>query len=573
MSVTTSGPWTPVVRRMIPSGWVNRGDPAGGVTQPCTHDEVAGPIVGGGDAGGGGGGRGEDVIEVVGIGETGAGEVEAEDRSPEPVPHAVSAMATAKNERNGRVLTRTPSGPWRIPSRTFLGTVIARGTPVSTPPKPSRRALRTPGSRPVPTPAHDQARVPPQLGTGPCRRDPVRVHGRRSQGTAGDLDPDPLEHRHAVADQARRLRHAREPELRQPLRRVPRRGRGGCGRVLRERGPASALSGLAPRRPPPRPGRGAELPERGRPRRVRGRHLRAVLRVHAPVRGPGPQLLGVGTRVRDLRPLLRLGARSVLSQSLLLHRGPGRWGDRQPREHPDAPASRRGLSVQELGVRRHRRRALRSGEGRPREPVQARDVLRLPHRRRAAFRGWHRLGHDIEAGLLPAMTWVTPVFQLSDHPPASSSGAHNWVTDVVNAIMKSDMWNETVIFITWDEWGGFYDHVMPPAVDETGLGFRVPLLTISPYVASRGLIDDEVGEFSTPLRFVADNWGLDYLTPRIANTHNFEHVLDFSQKPRPPVIADRKVRTYGGDPMRWPFARGGHVPGWPPGTVPVTAPW
>ncbi|HZP90542.1 MAG TPA: alkaline phosphatase family protein, partial [Actinomycetota bacterium] len=144
-----------------------------------------------------------------------------------------------------------------------------------------------------------------------------------------------------------------------------------------------------------------------------------------------------------------------------------------------------------------------------------------------------RLIHDIRAGLLPAMTWVTPVFQLSDHPPASSSGAHNWVTDVVNAIMTSEMWNETVIFITWDEWGGFYDHVMPPAVDETGLGFRVPLLTISPYVASRGLIDDQVGEFSTPLRFVADNWGLDYLTPRIANTHNFEHVFDFSQKPRP----------------------------------------
>ncbi len=179
---------------------------------------------------------------------------------------------------------------------------------------------------------------------------------------------------------------------------------------------------------------------------------------------------------------------------------------------------------------------------------------------------------DIEAGKLPAVTWVTPLFQLSDHPPASSSGAHNWVTDVINAVMKSDQWNETVVFVTWDEWGGFYDQVKPPVVDDVGLGFRVPLLTIGPYVR-RGLIDDEVGEFSTPLRFIADNWGLDYLSPRIANTHNFEHVFDFSKPPRPPVFATKKVKTYGGDPLDWPFDTGGTQPLWPAGTQPVSAPW
>ena len=69
------------------------------------------------------------------------------------------------------------------------------------------------------------------------------------------------------------------------------------------------------------------------------------------------------------------------------------------------------------------------------------------------------------------------------------------------------MWEHTALFLTWDEWGGFYDPVMPPQIDHVGLGFRVPLLTISPYTR-RGLIDDELGEFSTPLRFIADNWGL-----------------------------------------------------------------
>ena len=178
-----------------------------------------------------------------------------------------------------------------------------------------------------------------------------------------------------------------------------------------------------------------------------------------------------------------------------------------------------------------------------------------------------RLIDDIEANELPAVTWVTPQFALSDHPPASSSFAHNWVSDVVNAVMKSDMWEHTAIFVTWDEWGGFYDSVMPPVVDGLRLGFRVPLLTISPY-ARRGLIDDEMGEFSSPLRFISDNWGLDPLTPRIANTHNFEHVFDFSAKPRAPAISTRRAKTYG-DAFDFPD----DYPGWPVGTEPVTNPF
>ena len=110
--------------------------------------------------------------------------------------------------------------------------------------------------------------------------------------------------------------------------------------------------------------------------------------------------------------------------------------------------------------------------------------------------------------------------------------------------MTSDAWEHTAIFLTWDEWGGFYDPIMPPEVDPIGLGIRVPLLTISPYT-QRGVIDTELGEFSTPLRFISDNWGLEPLTPRIANTHNFDHVFDFKQQPRAPVLGKRRAPTYG----------------------------
>ncbi len=142
-----------------------------------------------------------------------------------------------------------------------------------------------------------------------------------------------------------------------------------------------------------------------------------------------------------------------------------------------------------------------------------------------------RLLVDIRNAALPAVSWVVPRDAVSDHPPLSTYTSHEWVTTIVDAVMNSAMWSHTVLFLTWDEWGGFYDHVPPPAVDAVGLGFRVPMLVISPF-AHRGYIDDAVGEFSTPLRFVSDNWGLPYLTERIRQTHGFEHVFDFRRTPR-----------------------------------------
>src|SRR2546427_2469954 len=120
---------------------------------------------------------------------------------------------------------------------------------------------------------------------------------------------------------------------------------------------------------------------------------------------------------------------------------------------------------------------------------------------------------DIRANRLPPVTWVTPRFQLSDHPPYSMCYGENWTTLVVDAIMRSPIWRNTAIFLTWDDYGGFYDHVMPPQVDGLGLGLRVPMIVISPY-AKEGYVDHTLGEFSSVVRFVEDNWGLAPMTRR-----------------------------------------------------------
>jgi phospholipase C len=99
------------------------------------------------------------------------------------------------------------------------------------------------------------------------------------------------------------------------------------------------------------------------------------------------------------------------------------------------------------------------------------------------------------------------------------------------------------------------------------LGIRVPLLTISPYTR-RGVIDDELGEFSTPLRFISDNWGLEPLTDRIRNAHNFEHVFDFAGQPRAPEFGRELAPTSS---SRWVFP-GDSYAGWEPGVVPVEDP-
>jgi phospholipase C len=141
--------------------------------------------------------------------------------------------------------------------------------------------------------------------------------------------------------------------------------------------------------------------------------------------------------------------------------------------------------------------------------------------------------NDIRTRPLPSVTWITPRFQLSDHPGANFCYGENWATRVIDAIMKSPDWSSTAIFLTWDEWGGFYDHVPPPRDDAFGLGFRVPLIVLSPY-AREGFIDHRVSEFDSMLRFIEQNWRLQPLTRRDANAPSLAPDFDFSQTPTPP---------------------------------------
>jgi phospholipase C len=140
---------------------------------------------------------------------------------------------------------------------------------------------------------------------------------------------------------------------------------------------------------------------------------------------------------------------------------------------------------------------------------------------------------DIAAGALPPVTWITPRFELSEHPEYSFCHGENWSTRVIDAIMDSPMWNDTAIFVTWDDYGGFYDHVPPPDIDRMGFGFRVPMLMVSSYAVD-GKVSHEQGEFSSVLRFIEDNWRLDrYLTHRDRRATPLLSAFDFPRGPRP----------------------------------------
>jgi len=139
---------------------------------------------------------------------------------------------------------------------------------------------------------------------------------------------------------------------------------------------------------------------------------------------------------------------------------------------------------------------------------------------------------DIGDGSLAAVTWVTPSFSDSDHSSSQSKTGPDWVASVVNAVGESKFWNDTVVFVMWDEWGGWYDHVPPPYLDYDGLGFRVPLLVISPY-AKRGYVSHVQYEHGSILRFVEDTFGLARLAASDTRANSpGPDCLDFSQPPR-----------------------------------------
>jgi phospholipase C len=147
--------------------------------------------------------------------------------------------------------------------------------------------------------------------------------------------------------------------------------------------------------------------------------------------------------------------------------------------------------------------------------------------------------NDLSGGTLPAVSWVIPERNNSDHPNGPGGVYHGpeWIASVVNAVGKSSYWNSTAIFITWDDWGGFFDPV-PPAFFDTqgGLGFRVPVLVVSPYT-KKGTLSHTQYEFASILKFVEDNFQLGEMgTPSFPNDDaratSIGNMFKFTGKPR-----------------------------------------
>jgi phospholipase C len=136
---------------------------------------------------------------------------------------------------------------------------------------------------------------------------------------------------------------------------------------------------------------------------------------------------------------------------------------------------------------------------------------------------------DIANGQLAQVTWIVPDFAHSDHPAAGTEGP-DWVASIVNAIGASKYWKSTAIFISWDDWGGWYDHVTPTTLDRMGPGFRVPVLVVSPW-ARHGYVSHQFHEISGVLAFIEKNYSLPDLGKRDAGTDNFDDCFDYNQKP------------------------------------------
>jgi phospholipase C len=157
---------------------------------------------------------------------------------------------------------------------------------------------------------------------------------------------------------------------------------------------------------------------------------------------------------------------------------------------------------------------------------------------------------DARTGHLPAVSWVVPNDHVSEHPPSSIATGQAYVTKLINSVMRGPDWNSTAIFLAWDDWGGFYDHLAPPRLDRQGLGIRVPGLVISPY-ARRGFVDHQVLSFDSINRFIEDRFlggrridprtdgrwdprpGVREASPRLGD---LRRDFDFAQRPRRPLI-------------------------------------
>jgi phospholipase C len=147
---------------------------------------------------------------------------------------------------------------------------------------------------------------------------------------------------------------------------------------------------------------------------------------------------------------------------------------------------------------------------------------------------------------MPAVSWLNPDAPADEHPVHSVCAGENWTVQQINAIMQGPNWNSTAIFIVWDDFGGFYDHVAPPSQDIYGYSIRVPLIIISPYAkqtvyGQQGYITHSTYELSSVLRFIEERFGVAPLTQRDATANDILDAFDFSQVPLPPLMLSTRT--------------------------------
>ena len=158
---------------------------------------------------------------------------------------------------------------------------------------------------------------------------------------------------------------------------------------------------------------------------------------------------------------------------------------------------------------------------------------------------------DLENGTLPAVAYIVPS-GASEHPPGSVRSGQKFVKGLIQSLMRSYAWESSAFLLVYDDWGGWYDHVVPPQVDEFGYGFRVPAILVSPY-ARRGHIDSTVLDFTSILKFIEGNWDLEPIAERDAKANNFLTAFDFTQPAREPIFLpfERVVKEERVEPRRY----------------------
>jgi phospholipase C len=179
---------------------------------------------------------------------------------------------------------------------------------------------------------------------------------------------------------------------------------------------------------------------------------------------------------------------------------------------------------------------------------------------------WKKVHHsedffdDLAAGELASVTWLKPPAPYNEHPniphkATSVCAGENWTVSVMNALQRSPFWPHTAVVVVWDDFGGYYDHVVPPLYDIMGLGPRTPALIMSPYTRRGdnplgGSIDHHTYEFASVLKFIEDVFGLRSLTHRDGEADPLTGAFDFSKPPdlRRLMLPLRQDCPYGTSP-------------------------